>query len=120
LPRTEGTALSLEEAALALEGAEGFASRERRWRSRERTLRLDELAAILRAESDSLEAAAREALVVELFRRGRLSIDKACELLNVNRETFAERLADLEIPYFLIDKTDWATERSTIEGWPRS
>lgn len=80
----------------------------------------DELAAILRAESGSLEAAAREALVVELFRRGRVSIGKACELLNVNRETFAQRLADLGIPYFLIDKTDWATERSTIEAWRRS
>ena len=77
----------------------------------------DELAAILRAESSSLEAAAREALVVELFRRGRMSIGKACELLKVNRETFAKRLVDLGIPYFLIDKADWATERSTIEAW---
>jgi predicted HTH domain antitoxin len=77
----------------------------------------DELAAILRAENGSLEAAAREALVVELFRRGRLSIGKACELLSVTREAFAKRMADLGIPYFLINKTDWATELSTIEAW---
>ena len=80
----------------------------------------DELAAILQAENGSLEAAAREALVVELFRRGRVSIGKAGELLNVSRETFAKRVADLGIPYFLIDKADWATERSTIEAWRRS
>ena len=78
----------------------------------------DELAAILRAESGSLDVQRRaEALVVELFRRGRVSIGKACELLNVNRETFAERLADLGIQPFWINKADWATELSTIEAW---
>ncbi len=80
----------------------------------------DELAMILRTEDGSLETAAREALVVELFRRGRVSIGKACELLNVDRETFAKRVADLGIPYFLIDKADWAAEFSTIEAWRRS
>jgi uncharacterized protein UPF0175 len=61
----------------------------------------DELAAILRAENRSLEAAAREALVLELFRRGRLSIGKACELLSENREAFggpARIRADSALP----------------------
>lgn len=80
----------------------------------------DELAAILRAENGSLEAATREALVVELFRRGRLSIGKACELLGLTRQAFARRAADLGIPYFLMDKADWAAELSTIEAWRRS
>jgi predicted HTH domain antitoxin len=80
----------------------------------------DELATILQAENGSLEDAAREALVVELFRRGRLSIGKACELLGVTREAFAQRAADLGIPYFLMNKADWATELSTIEAWRRS
>ena len=80
----------------------------------------DELAAILAAESGSFEVAAREALVMELFRRGRLSIGKACELLGLTREVFARRAADLGIPYFLMTKADWAAELSTIEAWPRS
>jgi predicted HTH domain antitoxin len=93
----------------------------RRWETNVQTLTLDdELAAILRSENGSLEAAAREALVVELFRRGRLSIGKACEFLGVTREAFARRVADLGIPYFLMNKADWATEFSTIEAWRRS
>ena len=47
----------------------------------------DELAAIQRAESGSLEGAAREALVVELFRRGRVSIVCFC---SIDRCTVAE------------------------------
>lgn len=80
----------------------------------------DDLAAILAAEDDSIETAAREALVMELFRRGRLSIGKACELLRLTREAFAQRAADLGIPYFLMTKADWAAELATIKGWPRS
>ncbi len=55
----------------------------------------DDLAAILAAEHDSIQVAAREALVMELFRRGRLSIGKACELLRLTREAFAGRAAEL-------------------------
>jgi len=85
------------------------------------TITLDEeLAEILRSEAGSLEAAASEALVMELFRRGRVSIGKACELLRVPREAFARRADDLGIPYFLINKDDWAAELATIEAWRQS
>ena len=80
----------------------------------------DDLAAILAAEHDSIQVAAREALVMELFRRGRLSIGKACELLRLTREAFAGRAAELGIPYFLMDKADWAAELSTIYAWRQS
>jgi predicted HTH domain antitoxin len=85
------------------------------------TITLDEeLAEILRSEAGSLEAAASEALVMELFRRGRVSIGKACALLRLPREAFARRADDLGIPYFLINKDDWAAELATIEAWRRS
>lgn len=80
----------------------------------------EELAEILRSEAGSLEAAASEALVMELFRRGRVSIGKACELLRVSREAFARRAEALGIPYFLINRDDWAAELATIEAWRRS
>ena len=66
-----------------------------------------------------IEAAASEALVMELFRRGRVSIGKACALLRIPREAFARRADDLGIPYFLINKDDWAAELATIEAWRR-
>ena len=80
----------------------------------------DDLAAILAGENGSIQDAAREALVMELFRRGRLSIGKSCELLGLAREAFAQRAAELGIPYFLMNKADWAAELSTIEAWRRS
>ena len=80
----------------------------------------DDLAAILATEHDSIQVAGQEALVMELFRRGRLSIGKACELLGLTREAFARRAADLGIPYFLMDTADWAAELSTISRWRRS
>ena len=69
---------------------------------------------------DPVHAAAREALVMELFRRGRLSIGKSCELLGLTREAFAKRTAELGIPYFLMTKADLAADLATIEAWRRS
>ena len=80
----------------------------------------DDLAAILAGENGSIQVVAREALVVELFRRGRLSIGKACELLHLTREAFAQRAADLGIPYFLMNKADWTADLATIEAWRQS
>lgn len=62
----------------------------------------------------------KRTLVMEMFRRGRVSIGKACELLRVTREAFAQRAADLGIPYFSMSKADWEAELSTIDRWRRS
>jgi predicted HTH domain antitoxin len=85
-----------------------------------RTVELeDELAALLEQEKP-LDQAAREAIVVGLFRRDRLSIGKACELLSLDRVAFARRAAELDIPYFQMTKEDWATERASIDSWLQS
>jgi predicted HTH domain antitoxin len=55
-----------------------------------------------------------------LFRRGRVSIGKACELLSLDRVAFARRAAELDIPYFQMTKDDWAAEKLSIESWPQS
>lgn len=86
-----------------------------------RTVALDDdIVAALEGENSSLETAAREALVMELFRRGRLSIGKASFLLGLSRVAFAQRAATLGIPYFLMNREDWSSEQATIEAWLRS
>lgn len=86
-----------------------------------RTVELDdELVAALEGEQASPEMAAREALVMELFRRGRLGAGRAASLLGQSRVAFARRADDLGIPYFLINKEDWSAELATIDGWLRS
>jgi predicted HTH domain antitoxin len=79
----------------------------------------DELAALLEREQP-LDQAAREALVMDLFRRGRVSTGKACELLGLDRVSFARRAAELDVAYFQMTKEDWETEKATLDAWPKS
>lgn len=85
-----------------------------------RTVELeDEIAALLEQEKP-LDQAARETIVMDLFRRGRVSIGKACELLSLDRVAFARRAAERDIPYFQMTKEDWDTEKASIDAWLRS
>ena len=85
-----------------------------------RTVELeDELAALLEQEKP-LDQAARETIVMDLFRRGKVSIGKACGLLGLDRVAFARRAAELDIPYFQMTKEDWAAEKASIDAWPAS
>ena len=79
----------------------------------------DELAALLEGEKP-LDQAAREALVMDLFRRGKVSAAKACELLGLDRVSFARRAGELDIAYFQMTKEDWEAEKATLDGWPQS
>jgi len=82
-----------------------------------RTVELDdELAALLETEQP-LGQAARESLVMDLFRRGRISTGKACELLSLDRLAFAKRAAELDIPYFQMTKEEWQAEKASIDAW---
>jgi predicted HTH domain antitoxin len=82
-----------------------------------RTVELeDELAALLEQEKP-LDQAARETIVMGLFRRGRVSIGKACALLSLDRVAFARRAAELDIPYFQMTREDWAAEKASFDSW---
>jgi predicted HTH domain antitoxin len=85
-----------------------------------RTVVLDDELATLLEQEKPLDQAAREALVMDLFRRGKISTGKACELLSLDRLTFARRAAELGIPYFQMTKEEWEDEKVTIDAWPRS
>jgi len=85
-----------------------------------RTVELDdELAALLEREKP-LGQAAREALVMELFRRGTISTGKACSLLGLSRVDFARRASELGIPYFLMGKEEWEAEKTLLDSWLKS
>jgi predicted HTH domain antitoxin len=79
----------------------------------------DELATLLEGDRP-LDQAARETLVMDLFRRGKISTGKACALLGLDRVSFARRAAELDIAYFQMTKEDWEAEKATLDAWPKS
>jgi predicted HTH domain antitoxin len=82
-----------------------------------RTVELeDDVAALLESEQP-LERAAREAIVMDLFRRGKLSTGRACELLKLERMAFVRRAAELGVPVHLTNEEEWARDVATLEAW---
>ena len=82
-----------------------------------RTVELDdELAALLEQEKP-LEQAAREALVLDLFRRRRISTGKACKLLDLARMDFVRRADELGVPVYLTTEKEWEADMATLEAW---
>jgi predicted HTH domain antitoxin len=79
-----------------------------------RTVVLDDELATLLEQEKPLDQAARESLVMDLFRRGKISTGKACELLSLDRLAFAQRAAELGIPYFQMTKEEWEDEMVSI------
>ena len=64
-------------------------------------LELDEtLTALLKLTNQPVEQAAREMIVLELYRRHAISSGKAAELLGIRRFDFVRRASDLGIPFF--------------------
>ena len=63
-----------------------------------RTITLDDELAALLERDKPLEQATREMLVMGLFRNGKISTGKACELLGLERMTFVSRAAELGAP----------------------
>jgi predicted HTH domain antitoxin len=77
------------------------------------TLQLEnELAALLHQTNQPIERAARELIVLELFRRGAISSGKAAELLGMARWTFVTYAGQLGIPFFEMTQDEWADEQA--------
>ena len=76
----------------------------------------DELAALLEGEKP-LDQAARETLVMDLFRRGNSPLARP---VGLDRARFARRAAELDIPYFQMTREDWERERAAIDAWQKS
>jgi hypothetical protein len=62
-----------------------------------------------------VEVAARELLVVELYRRQLISSGKAAELFGMQRHEFIPYAGQLGIPFFRMTDGEWEAERAQSE-----
>ena len=75
----------------------------------------DDLVALLRQLNESVETAARELLVLELYRREMISSGKAAALLGMERVEFITLAEQAGIPYFRMSPEEWEAERAESE-----
>lgn len=70
----------------------------------------EELGALLAKLGQPVGQAAREMIVLELYRRSLISSGKAAALLGVPRLDFIQRASELGIPYFRFTEDEWEAE----------
>jgi predicted HTH domain antitoxin len=76
----------------------------------------DELVALLELTQKPLEKATREAVVLDLYRRGTLSSGKAAEILGMQRFEFVRYASELGIPYFRMTREQWESEKAASDS----
>jgi predicted HTH domain antitoxin len=87
------------------------------------TVRIDleeGLAALLHQTNRPIQEAAREMIVLELYRRGTISSGKAAELLGMPRLEFIRHASRLGIPHIDMTPDEWEAEKAVLDAWPRS
>jgi predicted HTH domain antitoxin len=72
----------------------------------------EDLMTLLRQSNQPVECAARELIVLELYRRGAISSHKAAQLLGMSRVEFIQYASRLGIPYFTMTEDEWKNERT--------
>ena len=77
----------------------------------------EDLLLLLRQQDPSIEVAARELMVMELYRRSAVSRGKAAELLGIPLVEFLQRANDLGIPYFDYTTEEFAAELAASKRW---
>ena len=75
----------------------------------------DELVRLLHQANVPAPQAARELLVLELYRQARISSGKAAELLGMTRWAFVPYAARLGIPCFDMTEDEWEAEHARSE-----
>ncbi len=85
-----------------------------------RTVEVDDDLAELVEQQQDLGQATREALVMDLFRSGKVSSGRACELLGLDHDGFLRRADALDVPVYLTTEAEWEREKATIEAWLES
>ena len=71
--------------------------------------------ALLHQTNQPVQAAAREMIVLELYRRGAISSGKAAELLGTSRLASITH-SGLGIPYLEMTEDEWAAEKAASES----
>jgi predicted HTH domain antitoxin len=80
----------------------------------------DDLATLLHQTNQPVQDAAREMIVLELYRRGTISSGKAAELLGMPRLGFIQHASRLGIPHIDMTSDEWEAEKATLDAWPAS
>jgi predicted HTH domain antitoxin len=75
----------------------------------------EDLAVLLRGLNQPVQQAARELIVLELYRRGTISSGKAAQLLDMPRWDFVRHASRLGIAFFDLTEDEWAAERMQAE-----
>lgn len=68
------------------------------------------LAALLTGLNQPLAQAARELMVLELYRRGSISSGKAADFLDMSRWELVRYASRLGIPFYEMTEEEWAAE----------
>lgn len=85
------------------------------------TIDLEEgLATLLHQTNQTVQNAAREMIVLELYRRGAISSGKAGELLTMPRLDFIRYASRLGIPNIDMTADEWEIEKAAVAAWPES
>jgi predicted HTH domain antitoxin len=69
-----------------------------------------ELVGLLQMFDRPLKDTARELIVLELYRQGKISSGKAAELVGMPRIAFIQHTSDLGIPFFDMTEEEWRAE----------
>lgn len=73
-----------------------------------------DLIGFLEAFNRPVKEAARELIVLELYRQGRISSGKAAELLGMPRVAFIKHASELGIPFFDMTDEEWQAELEQV------
>jgi len=74
------------------------------------------LAALLHQDNQPVQIAAREMIVLELYRRGSISSGKAAEILSTSRLEFIQHASRLGIPYIEFTQDEWEAEKAAADS----
>ena len=75
----------------------------------------EDLVALLQGLNQPVQQAAREFIVLELYRRGTISSGKAAQLLDMPRWEFVPHASRLGIAFFDLTENEWVAERMQAE-----
>jgi predicted HTH domain antitoxin len=78
------------------------------------------LASLLHQTNQPVQDAAREMIVLELYRRGAISSGKAGELLDMPRLDFIQHASHLGIPSIDMTADEWESEKAAVAKWLES
>jgi len=71
-----------------------------------------ELLELLRSLDRPVQQSARELIILELYREGRIAAGKAAELFGMGRSDFLQLASQVRVPYFEMTSQEWNEEIS--------